>query len=270
MKLHFSGAPLFDDDFVIPADKGTGYQRRSYVDFPLNGQSYNQAAPKIKRLSEQEILEIAIEKIAKKTFLIDHVERIGLPPKDQSQSNFCHIHGPVGLMEALIAFATGAKKILSAFFPGSQITGGRNVGGSGVHDIKWLVENGTCDEDIWKPMKFHGSAAEVAAAKAESVNHKPITVEEFEPGDLVGMFSVLCQDQGLSIGTAWDGGGHEVWLGGLVFKTNKPKPSFGDLRPKFRNSWGNWGDKGCGVLDGSKFTGIDEVMRIAEVTMSAK
>ncbi len=268
MKLHHSGVPLFDDDFVIPADKGTGYEKRSYVDWPLNGQPYNQAAPKIKRLTEQEIVEIAIEKIAKKTFLCDHVERIKLPPKDQSQSNYCHIHGPVGLMEAVIAFASGDKKILSAFFPGSQITGGKNVGGSGVRDIKWLVENGTCDEALWAPMKFHGTAAEVAAAMAEAVNHKPTTVEEFDPNDLVGMFSTLCLDEGLSIGTAWDGGGHEIWLGGLVSKTQKPKPSFGDLRPKLRNSWGNWGDDGWAVLDGTKFTGIDEAMRIAEVTMS--
>ncbi len=173
-------------------------------------------------------------------------------------------------MEAIIGFSTGQKKILSAFFAGSQITHGKNVGGSGVQDIKWLVEHGTCDEGLWLPMKFHGSQAEVDAAMAEAVHHKPETVEEFEPDDLVGMFSSLCQDEGLSIGTIWGSGGHEVWLGALVFKTQKAKPSFGDLRPKARNSWGLYNDDdGCVVLDGSKFTGIDEAMRIASVTQSA-
>ncbi len=57
MNLHHSGTPLFDDDFVIPSDKGTGYIKRSYVDWPLNAQPYNKAASKIKRLTEQEIVE---------------------------------------------------------------------------------------------------------------------------------------------------------------------------------------------------------------------
>ncbi len=269
MKLHYSGAPLVDDDFKNPPNKGLGYERRSYVDWPLNGQPYNRA-PTIKRLTEQEIVELVIERTAKKNWAIDLAHAAGFTAKDQQQSNFCHIHAPVGGMEICRCFAGLPYKKLSAFFAGSQITGGRNEGGSGVHDVKWLVEHGTCDESLWVPMKFKGSAEEVAAAKAESVNHKIVTCEEFEPKDIQLIFSSAGQDQPVSIGTAWDGGGHEILIVKLVFKTQKAKPTFGDIRPVIQNSWGqDWGtDQGCGVIDGTKFTGIDEAMRIAEVTMS--
>ncbi len=269
MKLHYSGAPLVDDDFTNPPDKGMGYERRSYVDWPLNGQPYNRA-PSVKRLTEKEIVEWAIEKLAKKNFAIDLAHAWGFTSKDQSQSNFCHVHAPVGGMEICRCFAGLPYKKLSAFFAGSQITHGQNAGGSGVHDVKWLVENGTCDEDLWLPMKFKGTPDEVAKAKAEAVHHKIVTCEEFDPKDRQLIFSSIAQDQPVTIGCPWGGGGHEVLLVALDFIHDKSNPTFGDIRPKFQNSWGkDWGtDQGCGILDGSKFTGIDEAMRIAEVTMS--
>lgn len=270
MKLHHSGAPLVDDDFVTPPEYGTGYTGRDYSAFPLNGQPYNRA-PSVKRFTEQEIIELIKEKIAKNNFAVDLAHRVGFTAKNQSRSRFCHIHSPTGGMEMCIALSGAPYKKLSAFFAGSQITGGRDEGGSGVRDVQYLVEHGTCDESLWAPMKFHGSAEEVAAAKAEAAHHKIVTSEEFEPKDLQLIFSSICQDQPVTIGCPWDGGGHEVLLCALVFINSKSNPTFGDIRPKFQNSWGaDWGtDKGCGILDGSKFRGMDEAMRIAEVTMSA-
>jgi len=274
MKL-WGRLPVIDDDYpdsvagVCPiSGYGTGYDGRDYAAFPLNAQWYNRE-PTVARLTEKEIVELVIEKTAKQNWIVDLCDAAGLKPKNQQQSSYCHIHAPTAGMDMDRVYAGHIDPILyhAAFFAGSQITGGRNVGGSGVVDVKYLVEHGTCDEKLWAPMKFHGTAAEVQAAKADAEKRKVIISEEFDPNDDVGINSSLVQDQPITVGVpAWS---HEVLLVALVFKGGATKGSYGDLRRKFRNSWGDWGDRGCGVLDGAK-AHLDEAMRIAAIMESMK
>jgi hypothetical protein len=258
------GLPVIDDDF--PSDPavlghGTGYEGRDYSAFPLNGQSFNREST-VARLSEKEIVELVIEKLAKKSFIVDICDAAGLKPKNQKQSSYCWIHGPTGGMDMDRVYAGHTNPILyhSAFYAGSQIKHGANQGGSGVQGVKWLVEHGTCREELWPPMQFHGTVTD--EIKADAAKRQVTICEEFEPGDHIGINSSVVMNQPVTVGVpAW---GHEVLVCALVFKDGKPKGDYGDLRRKFRNSWGDWGDKGCGVLDGSKAK-LDEAMRVVSI-----
>jgi hypothetical protein len=56
--------------------------------------SYN-AAPTVARLTKAEIIELAKEKTAKKTWVTDLADRVGSHVKNQKQSSsYCWIHGP--------------------------------------------------------------------------------------------------------------------------------------------------------------------------------
>jgi hypothetical protein len=199
MKL-WNALPVIDDDFPVTHHEfGTGYSGRDYSEYPLNGQSFNRA-PSVARLTEQEIVELVIEKIAKRSFIVDICDAAGLKPKNQKQSSYCWIHGPTGAMDMQRVFAGHTHPIIyhSAFYAGSQIKHGANQGGSGVQGVKWLVEHGTCREDLWPPMQFKGTVTD--EIKADAAKRQITICEEFEPGDHLGINSSIVQDQPITVG----------------------------------------------------------------------
>lgn len=253
--------PVVDEAHSPPGgtdEHGCGYEERDYKAWPLNGQVYNRE-PGVARMTDKEIRDCIEHKTNEKSWPIDLMDRAGLPRKNQKSSSYCHVHAPVHIMEALIVIAGAEKKILSAFYAGSQITGGRNVGGSGVRDVKWLVENGTCVESMWEPMKFKGE--NTPEIKANAKLHQITLTEEFEPKDHQLIQSSICQNQMVTVGaTNWS---HEIPIVKLVWDEAKKK-----VRYVIANSWGSdWGVNGCGVLSDS-YSKFDEVMRIAAVEQS--
>lgn len=264
------GYPVVDDNYSRPPgfeSHGTGYTARDYQAFPLNGMSFCQQ-PSVKRLTEQEILEIAIEKTAKKTWIIDLCDRVGSIVKNQQSAEYCWIHAPVRGMECIRVAQGGPHPPLSAFYPAWLIKHGQNTGGSGIQGIHTLADHGTCMETMVPPMTFHVNVTPEITANGNL--HKIEVYEEFDPDDTQLQMSSVCQDQPYSVGIPYwsPDGGHEVLATFLAFANTSGKPTFGDLREGIDNSWGiGWGKNGRGVLSGTKRK-FDEAGRIAAISQS--
>jgi C1A family cysteine protease len=255
------GLPVVDEAYARPAelrDHGTGYVERDYQAFPLNGLKCAQA-PTIKRLTDKEIDEAAKDKTTNKSWMCDIADRAGLPPKDQKSSSYCWGHAPVHGMELAIVETGAPVKILSSFYPCSQIKHGRNEGGSGIQDVKWCAENGTCVEAMWPPMQFKGVATPEIVQNASL--HRITTYEEFEPDDHQLIRSSLVQNQAVTVGIPrWQ---HEIILVGLAWDDAKKRWVY-----KGRNSWGSsYGVNGYFILSDA-YSKFDEAGRVAAIENS--
>jgi hypothetical protein len=250
------GFHLVDDSFTAPDGAGdyrTGYTGRDLDAYPLN--SLKCARPfSLPRLDIKTIKELIVEKTAKKTWLKDHCDRVGLRIMNQQRSSYCWGHGLVRTMECSRVLAGGAHEPLSPFYLCSRIMNGRDQGGSGVVAAKWAAEHGTCVESMWPAMKFSGTVTPEILNNA--MLHQITSMEELEPDDMLAIYSSICQDQALTVGIpVWT---HEVTITFLVLEGDT-------IYPGFDNSWGtSYGTGGRGVLHGA-YTRFDECMRVVAV-----
>ena len=252
------GFHIVDDSYSAPPSNlfGTGYQSRDFSAEPM----WKCGTPStITTMSEKEIIERIAEQEAKKTRMIDHADRVGLKAKNQTSSSFCHVHAPVHGMEYRYILAHGKLLVLSAFYPGAHVTGGRNVGGSGITDIKFLASHGTCLESLHPPLPDRNafSVDNNPEHVANAARHKIATYEDLDPSDMLAIYTRIVLGIPVTVGIpAW---GHEVLLTFLVVQSGK-------IYPGFDNSWGpEWGTEGRGVLSGAKMR-FDEAGAIEECT----
>lgn len=257
------GYEIVGDDYGRPPGfegHGTGYQPRDYASFPLNGHSFARAAT-VTRLSEKEIIEAITEKTAKKSWASDIADRVGSKVKDQGQSSYCWAHAPTRGMEYAHLLTGAPPLVFSAFYTAWPIKHGSNQGGSGIQAVESLVKRGTCVESLVPPQTFH--VKETPEITENAALHCIVDYEEFEPGDKIGMYSSIIQNQCITVGIpAW---GHEVLLSFLALVGGI---DFSNIREGFDNSWKyTWGNNGRGVLDGAKRK-FDEGGRIATIKQS--
>lgn len=249
------GFPVIDDTFGHIGMDGTGYESRDYAAYPLCGleKSAAFADPVIDPSEYKDRIE---EKTANKSWISDICDLAGLKVKNQSQSSYCWIHAPVHGMEVTYVMNGGAPKVLSAFYAGSQIKGGRNQGGSGITGLEWLTKHGTCLESFWEPMKFSGNVTPEIVGNAEL--HQVTKFIDIDASNTQQIITRLLTNRPVTVGIpAW---GHEVLLTFLVWDG---RPYFG-----FDNSWGtSYGKNGRGVLSGAKER-FDEAGSIETVEMS--
>lgn len=237
-------------------DFGTGYESRDYDEYPMNGFEFC-AAPTFKALSLKELVEIAKEKKAKKTRIIDKCDAAGLKVKNQSRSSYCWIHAPVHGQEIRYVLQGGKLKVLSAFWAGARIKNGRNQGGSGITGVKFLHDNGTCLEEMHKPMDF--SVDRNPEHEANAKLHQITTWNDLDPQDrLLIATSVLVYERPVTVGIpAWS---HEV---AITFY--EPTASGDDIDEGIDNSWGtSYGDNGRGILKG-RYKRFDEAGSIGDL-----
>jgi len=247
------------DEFTTPpphieAGQGHGYAGPSPV--PLHGSGQFTAS-----LVNPADYEEAIK--TKKDWITTLCDQVGLGVKNQSNSNYCWIHAPTHGMEVWYALFEGTIKVLSAFYAGAIIQGGRNSGGSGVTGSNWLMENGTCLESMHPPMSFstRNDAATVENAKL----HKIDSALELDTNDHQAIITAVLNNQPVTVGIpAWS---HEILITGLVFDKSAYSWNNG-VGYIFDNSWGSdWGNNGRGILSRS-YSRFDEAMIITGCTPS--
>ncbi len=165
-------------------------------------------------------------------------------------------------MEVWYALNSLQVKVLSAFYAGAIIQGGRNSGGSGVTGVEFLMKNGTPLESYHPPGNF--STNNTADAVANAKLHIIDSALEFDPGDLAVAITSAFNDQPFTVGIP--GWSHEVLVGTfLVFDKNLYSWNNG-VGFGFDNSWSpDWGTNGRGILS-RNYTRWDEAMIITGCT----
>ncbi len=222
----------------IGGPKGRGYLSRDYRRDPMMTLKTSAMAT----MTKGDILDAIHEKTQAKSWIKDKCDRAGLKVKNQGNSSYCWIHAPVHGMEVYYVLLNGQVKILSAFYAGANIKGGRNQGGSGITGIKYLVANGTCLETMHGAgnFKVDNNPDNIANAKL----HQITAYEDIDPRDKLAIWTRIVNDIPVTVGIpAWS---HEVLLTSLTADGD-------NIHEGFDNSWAaTWGDNGRGILMGNK------------------
>lgn len=181
--------------------------------------------------------------------LSDLCTQAGLPAKDQEQTKYCWINAPVYAVECLRVAQNQEMVILSPASAGAQIKGYRNVGGWGKEGLEWIVEHGVCPVSSW-PANGIDRRYATTENKALAMRYRVQEWWELRPRNLDQLISCLLRRIPVAVGYNW--WGHEVTAIDAVWQS-------GTVAIRIRNSWGNWGDNGYGILAGNKMLPDDAV-----------
>lgn len=185
-----------------------------------------------------------------KSGLNDMSIQAGLPCKDQNGTNYCWINAPVHCVEIVRVKQNQKLVLLSPASAGGPITGFRNVGGWGKPGLEWIVANGIVPVDQW-PANGISRSYYTDANRELAKDYRITEWWELQPRNLDELISCLFHGIPVAVGYNW--WGHEV-------TATHPEWVDGAIALGIRNSWGmSWGNKGFGILQGSKMLPDDAV-----------
>lgn len=173
-----------------------------------------------------------------------------LPCKDQNGTNYCWINAPVHCVEIVRVVQNQPMVILSPASAGGPIKNYRNVGGWGKEGLEWIIAHGVVPVDKW-PANAISSQYNTTENKQLALKYRVTEWWELKPRSKQELFSCLFARIPVAVGYNW--WGHEV-------TAVDPEWQDGELVLRIRNSWGmSWGEKGFGILQGSKMLPDDAV-----------
>lgn len=158
-------------------------------------------AAAIKRLTQEERLDMIADKIRNKTTNLDKARDNGLTPYNQAYTNWCWANGTIWLIEFCRA-ARPVKRIpLSAGSVAAPATNYANinprrgqplgVGGYAMQALKYACDHGVAPQSVWGP-----NDPRPKDAKAAEEQRARFIVEEFDDlprGDTEFMFDYVLQ-----------------------------------------------------------------------------
>lgn len=170
---------------------------------------------------------------------------------NQSRTNYCWINSPVHSI-MLTRAKQGERYIpLSPASVGAKIKNFQNVGGWGSQGLKYIREKGVVPQSLW-PANAIERKYDTAEADASREHFRCHEWWSLRPRNLDELMSCLLQNIPVCIGLNW--WGHEVTA---VNPARTGENSYGII---IDNSWGEtWGDKGRGMLQGTKMLPDDAV-----------
>lgn len=218
----------------------------------VNGFAYNGVAEPFNpamEIPESEWQARIQERVELKNAIPDFCDRAGLPSKDQSNTNYCWINAPVYTIEVTRLLQNQSMVILSPASAGAPIKNFRNVGGWGKEGLEHLAEHGAVPQNLWPAnaidRKYY-TPENIEIAK----DYRVLEWIEAQPRNKKQLVSLLLRNIPVAVGYNW--WRHEVTAVDVQWKD-------GEVVLVIRNSWGNWGDRGYGILQGSRMLPDDAV-----------
>lgn len=256
---NWNTAPVIDDynykHFIDPIVNGVEMKcSRTPRDMSKTPMQGFQAAPllKLRPFDDKETKERIREREAKKQTNRDFLDYYKVAVKNQIRTNYCWIFAPVELLEASRVFQGQPHVSLSPASAGCKIKNFRNVGGYGLEAIEFLGQEGCAPTKLWPDAEIN-RAYDNSASDAARKSFKCDEYGQLVTGDLDQLNAWLLLFGPVAVGLNW--WGHEVMILDVTLDKR------GNYAYLFRNSWGNWGDNGHGVLVPSKARGDYVVVR---------
>lgn len=227
----------------------TGLKARNWEEKPLGTFCQPLDIPLIPRSEWKDRIE---EQEKTQSRLVDLLDVMNVPVKNQQQTNYCWINAPVFCLEVIRA-VQGQKYIeLSPASVGAKIKNFKNVGGWGTEGLQYLVDHGAVPASLW-PCNAIDRKYDTKAADAERPKYQVDEWYELRRRSFDQLMTCLLLRIPVAIGLNW--WGHEVTALSPVVLSGRD--NFGAI---IGNSWGvDWGDRGRAVLTEAKATPDDAV-----------
>lgn len=243
--------PIIDDvsdDAAYPGGVRYGLIPRDYRLYPPEMFAPPSELPLIPRSEWSDRIK---EQEANKSRISDVILAQNIPSMDQGPNGYCWGHSTVGAVQALRALANQPYVPLSAYMVCAIIKNGRNEGGWCGLSAKFLRDVGVCSQALW-PQGDRNVSRDTPAVRADAALHKvsedwvDLTRSVYDQ-NLTFDQVATCLLSGVPCALDFNWWAHSVLGCDLV------EVESGSFGVRIRNSWGDgWGDKGFGVLRGSK------------------
>lgn len=235
------GEPLYADgyDSGIQAEGYKGFEERNWYEQPYL------AAPgtsefDLPLIPRNEWEDRIAEMERTKTRLSDICE--GLPPKNQKQTNYCWVFATTYCAEIVRHKQNQAYVSLSPASAGAKIKNFKNQGGWGSEALEYIVNHGLVPSEQW-PDTAIDRQYDTEANDALRSKYRVIEWYELRSRDLDQLFTLLFNHIPASVGYNW--WRHQVTAVDPIIHN-------GTFGVRIRNSWGDWGENGYGILLGNK------------------
>ena len=150
---------------------------------------------------------------------------------DQDGVGSCAAESATGNLSLCEAKQGREVKKLSPWYVYHTTSGGRDGGSNIGSNLKFLRDNGVCEMSLW-PRSKGWRATPSKEANENAKLHR--LAEYFECTSTTAVGTALIKDFGVCFG--WQG--HACYLIDLI----------DERTARYVNSWGDWGDKGCGSI----------------------
>lgn len=245
-------APKIDGERV-----SRGLIERDYKKYPVGcyrGCPPMEAIQDLPLIAESEMDERAKEMEEKKTRLSDIILASnggqGFPSLDQNGQGYCWAYSTVGCVMAVRAVMNQPHVRLSAHAVAYTIKNGRDEGGWGALSMEFIQEKGVPSVKHWAEKSMNGRQYNTPEtwenAKLHRITEGWVDLQaSVYDRNLTKQQLATCLLCRIPVVVDFNWWGHSVHAVDLV--------SWNPFRIRIRNSWADsWGERGFGVLEGSK------------------
>lgn len=185
-----------------------------------------------------------------KSRIPDLCDALGIPVKNQQQTNFCFANAPTHCVEIVRGIQGEQYVELSPASVACELTNFRNQGGWGTQALQYIVEHGISPVSEW-PANAIDRRYDNPQSQAARQKYKITEWWDLKPRGFDEVATCVLLNIPVAIGLNW--WGHEVTAVALSYEQ-------GRFWLMIDNSWGTgWGHNGRGLLSESKGTPDDAV-----------